>query len=370
MSCKSDFVRRRQSRSSTSLFREGKACVRSLRAIRPENLCWPMSPPPTRAPAGGIPEWTRLFHSSLRRGRSDLSSIWHARIWWRRRAERPGPCPYQKVIDKARREGVLAALEAVRAKLDSPIPLGYSLAGRVADAGISAREFARGDRVACAGAGYANHADVNAVPKNLAVHIPDEVNDEEAAFVTVGAIALQGVRLAKPELGNLVVVIGLGLIGADRSAALGGARMRRGRDRYRPRKGGSGARARRRGWRCSRGRRRDRGRARDVEWVWRRCCSNYSVVADKRGCLALAGDLARDRARISVVGLMPLEIPRKAYYEKELEVVVSRSYGPGRYDADYEERGHDYPIGYVRWTERRNLQALYCVRSLARRLRA
>ncbi|MBM4360554.1 MAG: zinc-binding alcohol dehydrogenase, partial [Deltaproteobacteria bacterium] len=118
-----------------------------------------------------------------------------------------------KVLEKVKREGALAAFEAVRTKLDSPIPLGYSLAGRVLEAGPRAGEFRVGDRVACAGAGFANRAELNAVPRNLAVHVPDAVSDEEAAFVTVSAIGLQGVRLVKPQLGDVVVVIGLGLIG-------------------------------------------------------------------------------------------------------------------------------------------------------------
>jgi predicted dehydrogenase/threonine dehydrogenase-like Zn-dependent dehydrogenase len=277
---------------------------------------------------------------------------------------RERPDLVKKVIDKARREGVLAALEAVRAKLDSPIPLGYSLAGRVVDVGKGTQGFARGDRVACAGAGYANHAEVNAIPKNLAVHVPDEVSDEEAAFVTVGAIALHGVRLARPELGAVVVVIGLGLIGqiavqllkahgcdvvgidvdrarVDRALVLGAV---------------AGAVS----------------GADDTVEVVRAASRGYGADAivitassPTNEPLALAGELARDRARVSVVGLLPLEIPRKAYYEKELEVVVSRSYGPGRYDPEYEERGRDYPIGYVRWTERRNLEGV--MRAIASR---
>jgi predicted dehydrogenase/threonine dehydrogenase-like Zn-dependent dehydrogenase len=277
---------------------------------------------------------------------------------------RERPDLVKKVIDRARREGVLAALDAVRAKLDSPIPLGYSLAGRVADAGKNAHGFARGDRVACAGAGYANHAEVNAVPRNLAVHVPDEVSDEEASFVTVGAIALHGVRLVRPELGDVVVVIGLGLIGqiavqllAAQGCDVIGIDVDRSKvQRALARGAVAGAVS---------------GEDDAVEVV-RAASSGHgadSIVITASSPtaepLTLAGELARDRARVSVVGLLPLEIPRKTYYEKELEVVVSRSYGPGRYDADYEERGRDYPIGYVRWTERRNLQAV--LRAIATR---
>ncbi len=270
---------------------------------------------------------------------------------------RERPDLVKKVIDKAKREGVLAALEAVRAKLDSPIPLGYSLAGRVRDVGGNTHGFARGDCVACAGAGYANHAEVNAVPKNLAVHVPDEVSDEEAAFVTVGAIALHGVRIAGPELGHVVVVIGLGLIGqiavqllVSQGCDVIGIDVERGKvERALARGAVAGV----------------VGGVDDAVEVVRAASRGHgadAIVVTASSAtsepLALAGDLCRDRAVVSIVGLMPLEIPRKTYYEKELRVVVSRSYGPGRYDAEYEERGHDYPIGHVRWTEGRNLQAV------------
>jgi predicted dehydrogenase/threonine dehydrogenase-like Zn-dependent dehydrogenase len=308
---------------------------------------------PAHAPPGGILVDTTasLISSGTERAIVDLarkSLIEKAR-------ERPDLV--RKVIDKAKREGVLAALEAVRAKLDSPIPLGYSLAGRVSDVGRAAAGFARGDRVACAGAGFANHAEVNAVPKNLAVHVPDEVTDEEAAFVTVGAIALHGVRLARPQLGDLVVVIGLGLIGqiavqllAAHGCDVVGIDIDRTKvDRALARGATAGVVS----------------GTEDAVEVVRAASKGHGADAivitassPTNEPLALAGELARDRARVSVVGLVPLEIPRKAYYEKELEVVVSRSYGPGRYDAAYEERGQDYPIGYVRWTERRNLGAV------------
>lgn len=262
-----------------------------------------------------------------------------------------------KVIEKVKREGALAAFEAVRTKLDSPIPLGYSLAGRVLEAGPRASEFRVGDRVACAGAGFANHAELNAVPRNLAVHVPDGVSDEEAAFVTVSAIGLQGVRLVKPQLGDVVVVIGLGLIGqitvqllASHGCDVIGVDVDASKVKLAIERGAVAGGVP------------DKD---DIAEIARAHSGGFgadSVVitasAPNNGPLALAGDIVRERAIISVVGLLPLEIPRKAYYEKELEVVVSRSYGPGRYDANYEERGQDYPIGYVRWTERRNLQAV------------
>lgn len=262
-----------------------------------------------------------------------------------------------KVVDKARREGVLAAFAAVQSRLDSPIPLGYSLAGRVREVGVGVSDFTRGDRVACAGAGVANHAEVNIVPKNLAVRVPDKVTDEEAAFVTVGAIALHGVRLARPGLGEVVAVIGLGLIGQIAVQLLAShgcdviaididsAKVRRALSSGAVQGATIGVDDVLEVVRSA-----SRGRGTDAVLV-----AASSPNADP---LKLAGDIARDRARVSIVGLMPIEVPRKTYYEKELEVVVSRSYGPGRYDAEYEERGHDYPIGYVRWAEHRNFEAV------------
>jgi predicted dehydrogenase len=270
---------------------------------------------------------------------------------------RERPDLVKRVIEKARREGPLAALDAVRAKLDLPIPLGYSLAGRVLQAGPEAPGFVLGDRVACAGAGYANHAELNLVPRNLAVKIPDGVSDEEASFVTVGAIALHGVRLVEPSLGAVVAVIGLGLIGQIAASLLSShgcdvvgidvdpAKVRRALDRG----AADGAVVGQHD--CAEVvRAASSGRGADAVVI--------TASSDTNAPLVLAGDLARDRARISVVGLVPLEVPRKTYYEKELSLVVSRSYGPGRYDPAYEEAGTDYPIGYVRWTEARNLEAV------------
>jgi predicted dehydrogenase/threonine dehydrogenase-like Zn-dependent dehydrogenase len=315
---------------------------------------------PPRAPSGGILVETTasLISAGTERMIVDLAK----KNMLEKARERPDLVA--KVIDKAKREGVLAAFDAVRTKLDNPIPLGYSLAGRVTDVGRGTTGFAKGDRVACAGAGYANHAQLNAVPRNLAVHIPEQVSDEEAAFVTVGAIALQGVRLVRPQLGEVVVVIGLGLIGQITVSLLTAhgcdvvgidvdrAKVMRALERGAV----AGAVAA------------DEDPAEIVRAVSHGYGADSVVITASSPTnqpLVVAGDVARDRARISVVGMLPLEIPRKVYFDKELEVVVSRSYGPGRYDPDYEERGRDYPIGYVRWTERRNLQAV--LRAIATR---
>ena len=215
---------------------------------------------------------------------------------------RARPDLVRRVIEKARRDGPLAALDAVRARLDLPIPLGYSLAGRVLEVGSEASGFALGDRVACAGAGYANHAELNVVPRNLAVRIPEGVTDEEASFVTVGAIALHGVRLVEPTLGAVVAVVGLGLIGQIAASLLSAhgcevvgidvdpAKVQRARER------GAVAGAVVGKDDCVEiVRAVSAGRGADAVVI--------TASSDTNAPLVLAGDLARDRARISVVAL-------------------------------------------------------------------
>jgi predicted dehydrogenase/threonine dehydrogenase-like Zn-dependent dehydrogenase len=265
------------------------------------------------------------------------------------------PALIKQVIEKARNEGVLQTIDAVRSKLESFVALGYSAAGTVLEVGPDVTEFHQGDRVACAGVGYASHAEVLAVPKNLCVRLPAQVNFDAAAFSTLGAIALQGVRLTEPTLGESVVVIGLGLIGqlavqllkangcrvfgidldekkielarqfgADMGCAPGNDTKRSVME-----------------W--------SRGRGADAVLITAASSSNQPVE--------LAGEISRPKGRVVVVGAVGLNIPRKPYYDRELTFKVSMSYGPGRYDPEYEERGHDYPVGYVRWTEGRNIEA-------------
>jgi predicted dehydrogenase/threonine dehydrogenase-like Zn-dependent dehydrogenase len=263
----------------------------------------------------------------------------------------------RKVLDKVKREGLWATLDTVRAKLDSPVPLGYSCAGVVEEAGQGAPGFRPGDRVACAGAGFANHAELNAVPVNLATRVPEGVSDEDAAFATVASIALQGLRIAEPTLGERVVVIGLGLLGqlAVSMFKANGCRvlavdldptkvtlaLKRGADAGSVRNTddtvGDALRF-------------TDGRGADVAYV--------AAAAKTNDPLVLAGEISRDRGRVVVVGALPMEFPRKDYYEKELALLFSRSYGPGRYNAAYEGQGLDFPAGYVRWTEGRNLEAV------------
>lgn len=261
----------------------------------------------------------------------------------------------KKVLDRIGREGLIATGQTVLKKLDQPIPLGYSCAGRVVAVGEGVSGFAVGDRVACGGAKVANHAEVNLVPQNLCAHIPAGVDDEAAAFVTVGAVALQGVRIAAPTLGECFAVIGLGLIGQltlQLLKANGCSVLSIDLD---PRKVALA---------------KDLGadvavcRDEDVLQAARALTSGRGVdgviiaaATSSNDPVALAGDLCRDRGRVVVVGAVGMDVPRRPYYDKELSFYQSRSYGPGRYDPAYEERGIDYPIGYVRWTEQRNLEA-------------
>ena len=215
--------------------------------------------------------------------------------------------------------------------------------------------FKVGQRVACAGGGYAVHAEYNVVPRNLLTPLPDSVDFESAAFTTLGAIALHGFRLAEAQIGENVAVIGLGLLGmlAGQIAAAAGCRVLGiDIDPERVELAGSlGLKA------CCATRRAipaaqafTSNRGFDVVLICADTTSNDPVE--------LAAVIARDRGRVVATGAVGLTLPRKVYYEKELSFVNSRSYGPGRYDPAYEENGQDYPSGYVRWTEGRNLQAV------------
>ncbi len=267
----------------------------------------------------------------------------------------------RQVLNKASREGILSTLQSVRQRLDSDMALGYSNAGEVIEVGEGVTEFQVGDRVACAGGGYATHAEIVRIPRNLAAKIPSrgstraEIEFEEAAFTTVGSIGLQGLRLANLQLGESVAVIGLGLIGllvVQLARAAGCKVIGMDIDAARcqlARQLGCDETA------TSAGQMRQvtidltAGKGADAVLITAGTSSNAPVE--------LAGEISRDCGRVVAVGAVGLQIPRKTYYEKELSVYVSRSYGPGRYDPDYEEKGRDYPIGYVRWTENRNMQA-------------
>lgn len=261
----------------------------------------------------------------------------------------------RRVIDKVKNEGLFSTIEAVRNRLDNPTPLGYSSAGIVLAVGEGTDNFEPGDRVACAGAGYASHAEAVFVPKNLAVKLPDSVDFQSGAFSTLGAIALQGLRLADIHVGETVAVIGLGLVGllTVQLAKAAGCRVL-GMDPNPERchlatQLGCDAALADNSQFAIRNSQFTNGHGADAVLITASTKSNDPV--------ALAGEVARDRGMVVAVGLVGMEIPRKLYYEKELTFRVSRSYGPGRYDTNYEEKGHDYPIGYVRWTEQRNMEA-------------
>ncbi|HEX8284656.1 MAG TPA: bi-domain-containing oxidoreductase [Pyrinomonadaceae bacterium] len=260
-----------------------------------------------------------------------------------------------KVFEKVKSEGLLSTLQSVREKLDESHALGYSAAGTVVEVGEDVSEFRAGDRVACAGTGYAAHAELLSVPKNLCVRLPDNVDFESAAFATVGAIALQGVRLAEPTLGESVVVVGLGLIGqlAAQLLRANGCRvfgvdldsskveLARSLGADDGCVAGAGVKDAVLRW--------SRGRGADAVLLTAATQSDEPVE--------LAGEISRLRGRVVAVGLVGMNVPRQSYFQRELTLRVSMSYGPGRYDPEYEERGHDYPLPYVRWTEGRNLEA-------------
>ncbi|MBV9598205.1 MAG: bi-domain-containing oxidoreductase [Chloroflexi bacterium] len=262
----------------------------------------------------------------------------------------------KQVLDKAARDGVAATVDTVRSRIDVAIPLGYSCAGTVLDVGQRADDaFHVGDRVACAGAGQANHAEVVAVPKNLTVRVPDEVSFDDAAFVTVGAIALQGVRIADVRVGEACVVIGLGLVGQLTVQLLKAAGCRvfgvdiaADKIELAAASGADAACLRSDPDLVQRVQAFSHGRGADAILI--------AAAASSSDPIQLAPSLARDRAVVAAVGMVGMDVPRNAYYEKELQVRLSRSYGPGRYDRSYEEHGVDYPPGYVRWTEQRNME--------------
>ncbi len=267
---------------------------------------------------------------------------------------RARPDLVKKVLQTLRTEGFSATYRKVMARLEAPSPLGYSCAGEVIAVGAEVEGFQVGDRVACAGAEHAHHAEIVCVPQNLVVPIPPEVSFEQAAFTTVGAIALHGVRQAQVQLGENVVVIGLGLVGLLTVQLLKAAGARVLGIDVNP-------------TRCELARQLGADlailRSDDVEGITESFTRGYGadvVMLTAGGAtndpVELAGTLARDRGRVVVVGLLKMDIPQRLYYEKELTVLLSRSYGPGRYDPVYEEMGIDYPIGYVRWTERENMR--------------
>ncbi len=266
---------------------------------------------------------------------------------------RARPDQARQVVEKARRDGVRETAATVRARLDQPEALGYSASGTVLAAGREVAELKPGDRVACGGGGYASHAEIDYVPASLCVRLPDEVEFDYGAFGTLGAIAMQGVRQAEARLAERTAVIGLGLVGQLTAQLLRVAGcevlgidldedlVQLGLDTGALNKGVARARL-----------------SRSLASSMPRCDAVIITAATRSDDpVQLAAELSRDRGRVVIVGDVGMRVPRPSYYQKELELRLSRSYGPGRYDREYEERGLDYPIGYVRWTERRNMAA-------------
>jgi len=266
------------------------------------------------------------------------------------------PDQVKKVLKTLRQQGARATFEKVMSRLDSLTPLGYSSSGVVLEAGPEAREFYVGQRVACAGAEYAHHAEAVSVPRNLVVPVPDDVSMEHAAFATVGAIAMQGFRQSEMHLGEVACVVGLGLLGQLltgilRAAGIAVVGVELAQDRCDAAVAVGAAVA------TTPDDPGLRGAVRALTAGFGVDCVFITAGGKSNAPLELAVELARDRARIVDVGKTKLDLPWNDCYMKELDLRFSRSYGPGRYDPSYEENGRDYPISYVRWTEKRNMAA-------------
>ncbi|HMQ34328.1 MAG TPA: zinc-binding alcohol dehydrogenase, partial [Chloroflexaceae bacterium] len=269
---------------------------------------------------------------------------------------RARPDLVRQTLEKAGREGLLTTLEAVQNRLDQPMALGYSCAGAVIAVGPGVEALQLGDRVACAGGGYAVHAEIVAVPQTLAARVPEGVSDEAASFTTLGAIALHGARLAEVKLGEAVGVIGLGLLGQlavqilkAAGCVVVGTDPQQARVELARRLGADAAAAGP-----------EEFAALCAAFTGGRGLDAVLITADTKSSqpVELAGEVARDKGVVVAVGAVGTAIPRRSYYHKELDFRISRSYGPGRYDPGYEDEGRDYPYAYVRWTEQRNMEAV------------
>ena len=262
----------------------------------------------------------------------------------------------REVLSKINRDGLAATLSAVRTRLDQPGVLGYSSSGTVIAVGEGVTAFNVGDRVACAGTGHAVHAEFACVPRLLVARIPSgSVSFDEAAFTTLGAVALHGVRNTGAKLGDIVAVIGLGLLGQltvqilkAAGCSVLGMDISRERAALALRSGADAVSTSSAEFLdlCLQA---SAGHGADAVLITAQSSSNDPVN--------LAGAIARNHATVVAVGTVAMDIPRRDFYHKELDFRVSRSYGPGRYDPAYEQKGIDYPIGYVRWTETRNMDA-------------
>ncbi|MEO1525421.1 MAG: bi-domain-containing oxidoreductase [Planctomycetota bacterium] len=263
---------------------------------------------------------------------------------------RERPDHVKRVLEKIRNEGLFETIDAVRKKLNEPMKMGYSSAGIVAACGKGVQHFKPGDRVASNGP----HAEVVAVPQNLCAAIPDSVSFDEAAFAMLGSIAVQGVRLAEVQLGETAMVVGLGLVGQLTVALLSSAGVRvigtdldEAKCELALKMGATIASPNLNG-----------DRIRSLTGDLGADAVIITASTKSNGPIEVAAEAVRKKGRIVLVGVVGLEIDRRPFYFKECEFVVSCSYGPGRYDPSYEERGQDYPAAYVRWTQQRNVDAV------------
>ena len=328
-----------------------------LQSVRTGEVCLTEVPPP-QLTLGAV--LVRNYASVLSVGTERKLAEFAGKNILQKAAARPDLV--RQVVAKARREGLVSAFDAVQSRLNEPAPLGYSSAGIVVDAGGAVSDIRPGDRVACGGYGYACHAEIVSVPRALVAKIPPrhhgsegaQVSFDEAAFTTLGAIALHGIRIADVKLGDAVAVLGLGIVGQLTVQLLHAAGCRVlafDPDRKRS------ALAQQLGAEYS------ATLPDQLKSVCGNVCAHgldsVIITADtpSNEPVQLAGELARDRATVVAVGAVGMTVPRKLYYEKELDFRVSRSYGPGRYDPEYEEKGFSYPVGYVPWTQTRNMEA-------------
>ncbi|WP_157208626.1 bi-domain-containing oxidoreductase [Mariniflexile maritimum] len=266
---------------------------------------------------------------------------------------RQQPDKVKMVLDKIKTDGIKPTMDAVLNKLNQPLPLGYCNVGEVVAVGKGVEEFKVGDRVASNG----NHAEYVIVPKNLVAKIPDNITDEEAAFTVIGSIGLQGIRLLNPTFGETVVVVGLGLIGLVTAELLMAngcnvigfdfdlEKIKIAKDKgiiaINPAEGTN--------------------QLKFVESYTNGIGADGVIITasnKSNEIISQAANMCRKKGRIVLVGVIGLDISRDDFFKKELTFQVSCSYGPGRYDEEYEQKGHDYPIGYVRWTEKRNFEAI------------
>ncbi len=304
--------------------------------------------PSPRAASGGL--LIRTTRSLISSG-TERMLIDFGRAGWVERA-RQQPQRVRQVLEKVRTDGLTTTIEAVRSKLDQPLALGYCNVGVLTEAGRDVIGFRSGERIVSNGP----HAEMVAVPRNLCARVPDLVSDDEAAFTVVGAIALQGVRLAAPTLGERFAVTGLGLIGLMTVQLLqaNGCRVL-GIDldpakRALARKLGAEAVCPVTEDPLAAAQQFTGNRGLDGVLITAATSSNEPISQGAQMC--------RQRGRMVLVGVTGLDLDRAEFYQKELSLQVSCSYGPGRYDAEYEEKGHDYPFGLIRWTEQRNFEAI------------